>query len=96
VLRDFKGLESAERDLAELVESANATPSTENWEATNLLTVATALVHAARLREETRGSHWREDHPDKDDANWRGHLEITLGADGLRSTYVPTIDEEKQ
>ena len=34
------------------------------WEATNLLTISTALAGAARLREETRGSHWREDFPD--------------------------------
>jgi L-aspartate oxidase len=94
VLRDLKGLELAERDLAELADSADAAPSTENWEATNLLTVATALVHAARLREETRGSHWREDHPEKDDVHWRGHLELTLAADGLSSTYVATSDEE--
>ena len=37
---------------------------TRAWEATNLLTISTALAEAARLREETRGSHWREDFPD--------------------------------
>ncbi len=47
------------------------------WEATDLHTVATALVAAAARREETRGAHWREDHPDADDA-WRGHLVTTL------------------
>ena len=34
------------------------------WETTNLLTVSAALAAAAALREETRGSHWREDFPD--------------------------------
>ena len=48
------------------------------WETTNLHTVAAALVAAARLREETRGSHWREDFPDSDDEHWRGHLDVTL------------------
>ena len=33
------------------------------WEATNLLTISTALAAAASMREETRGSHWREDFP---------------------------------
>ena len=37
------------------------------WETTNLLTVGSALLAAAQEREETRGSHWREDHPDRDD-----------------------------
>ena len=38
------------------------------WETTNLHTVSTLLAGAALLREETRGSHWREDFPDRDDA----------------------------
>ena len=42
-------------------------PTSAAWEATNLLTVAAALVAAAPLREETRGSHWRDDFPDRDD-----------------------------
>jgi L-aspartate oxidase len=47
-------------------------------------------VQAALLREETRGSHWRDDFPDRDDARWGGHLDTTLSADGaLVSTYVP-------
>ena len=32
------------------------------------------LVHHAVLREETRGSHWREDYPDRDDEKWRVRL----------------------
>ncbi|MEW9533322.1 L-aspartate oxidase [Microbispora sp. NPDC049125] len=58
-------------------------PCTESWEATNLLTVASALVAAAAEREETRGSHWREDHPERDDDHWRLHIDIALSAEGL-------------
>ncbi|MFJ2032876.1 L-aspartate oxidase [Streptosporangium sp. NPDC087985] len=64
-------------------------PCTESWEATNLLTVASALVAAARNREETRGSHWREDFPERNDAWWLGHLDVTLTAEGMTMTYVP-------
>jgi aspartate oxidase len=90
VLRDVKGLDEAERGLLELAAtSPDAEPSTENWEATNLHTVARALVQVAKLREETRGSHWRDDFPDRDDDHWRGHLDTTLSADGtLGSEYV--------
>jgi L-aspartate oxidase len=42
-------------------------PSTGSWEMTNLLFVGRALAQAALVREETRGSHWREDFPDADD-----------------------------
>jgi L-aspartate oxidase len=84
VLRDLKGLETAARELAELAEPAGAVPSgTENWEATNLLTVASVLASVARRREETRGSHWRDDFPDRDDERWRAHLDVTLSADGM-------------
>jgi L-aspartate oxidase len=86
VLRDLKGLDEAERGLADLTATSVDEASTENWEATNLLTVAAALVQAARLREETRGSHWREDFPDRDDEHWLGHLDTTLTAEGALST----------
>ncbi|MFE3452715.1 L-aspartate oxidase [Nonomuraea sp. NPDC059194] len=64
-------------------------PCVESWETTNLLTVASVLVAAAHARLETRGSHWREDHPDRDDENWLGHLDITLTPEGLAMTYTP-------
>ncbi|MEU1667285.1 L-aspartate oxidase [Streptomyces sparsogenes] len=58
-----------------------AEPGVESWEATNLLLVARALVAAALRREETRGCHWREDRPDRDDRAWRRHLLVTLRPD---------------
>ncbi|MEU3714084.1 L-aspartate oxidase [Streptomyces catenulae] len=54
-------------------------PGVEAWEATNLLCVARVLVAAAQRREETRGCHWREDHPGRDDTAWRRHFRIALG-----------------
>ncbi|MGW2325585.1 L-aspartate oxidase [Streptomyces sp. NPDC001700] len=67
-----------------------AEPGVETWEATNLLLVARVLVAAALRREETRGCHWREDRPDRDDAAWQRHLLVTLGPDG--SLGVRTTD----
>jgi aspartate oxidase len=57
--------------LAELGTRTSDEPHPRRWEATDLHAVATALVAAATLREETRGAHWREDHPEASDA-WRG------------------------
>ncbi len=67
----------------EALQAAGATrgrPSTATWEATNLLTIATALVAAALRREETRGSHWREDFPAAR-PEWLGHLIARVGPD---------------
>ncbi|WNI17091.1 L-aspartate oxidase [Actinacidiphila sp. ITFR-21] len=55
-----------------------AEPCVETWEATNLGLVARVLVAAARRREETRGCHWREDRPDRDDQRWGRHLVVRL------------------
>ena len=59
----------------------------ESWETTNLLTVSGALADAALLREETRGSHWREDFPDRDDARWAGHFDVTM-RDGVTTSRL--------
>ncbi|WP_055599528.1 L-aspartate oxidase [Streptomyces aureus] len=53
-------------------------PGVDSWETTNLLCVSRVLVAAARRREETRGCHWREDHADRDDTDWRRHLVVRL------------------
>jgi L-aspartate oxidase len=82
VLRDLKGLQTAKHELESLSAASTVLPGTENWEATNLLTVATVLASVAHLREETRGSHWRDDFPDRDDEHWLAHLDVTLTAEG--------------
>jgi len=70
----------AQADIGEVVE-----PCVEAWEATNLHTVANALVAGALLRVETRGCHWREDYPETSPA-WRGHLVTSLVDGGLPET----------
>jgi L-aspartate oxidase len=63
-------------------EGKTAEPCVETWEATNLGTVARVLVAAARRREETRGCHWREDRPERDDRDQRRHLVVRLTPHG--------------
>ena len=43
------------------------------WRHLNLITVATLVAGAALRREESRGGHFREDFPERDDRNWRFH-----------------------
>jgi aspartate oxidase len=91
VIRDAAGLARAAGSLQKLAAQRSSDPRTESWEATNLLTVASALVAAASRRAETRGAHWREDCPERDDEHWCGHLDLRLGPDGTISLdYLPT------
>jgi L-aspartate oxidase len=80
VLRSADSLAETGATLAGLGTS-HAPARNVNWEAANLVTVASALVAAAATRIETRGCHWREDFPDADPA-WLGHLRATIGGDG--------------
>jgi L-aspartate oxidase len=84
VLRDRGSVRRSMTDLTELRMRTSAEPCTEAWEATNLHLVASALAGAALEREETRGSHWRQDFPDRDDEHWRAHL-VTRLVDGTIS-----------
>ncbi|WP_030163711.1 L-aspartate oxidase [Spirillospora albida] len=88
VLRGAEGLSRAARELEALAaRGGDVEPGVRAWEATNLHAVATAIVAAARLREETRGSHWREDFPERADARWRGHLVTRRAGNGLVTAY---------
>jgi L-aspartate oxidase len=88
VLRSADSLARAAKELARLGEQ-RTTPRNAAWEATNLLTVASALVASAYARLETRGCHWREDYPTAAD-EWRGHL---LEAIGPRGGLTLTFEE---
>jgi L-aspartate oxidase len=90
-LRDATGLDSCAADLRSLASIRSERPGLEAWEATNLMTVATAIVASARLREESRGAHWRDDFTGRR-AEWQGHLIAAQSDAGLRHTFVPVGD----
>ncbi|PYI50244.1 L-aspartate oxidase [Paenibacillus flagellatus] len=48
----------------------------EEYEFANLLTLAMLTTEAALLREESRGGHYREDFPERDDFVWRKHIQL--------------------
>jgi succinate dehydrogenase / fumarate reductase flavoprotein subunit len=63
---------------------------TEALELGFLLDLAETLVVSALARTESRGAHFREDFPKRDDANWMVHTLVRRGADGrLSLDYKP-------
>ena len=74
VLRSDASLARAQESLRLLHDTSGGVEGTEDWETTDLYLVSRVLVDHARQRIETRGSHWREDYPERDDARWRVRL----------------------
>ncbi len=90
VLRTNESTRKTVAILDGIIAEGGGIPCTESWETTNVAMVARVIAQSAALREETRGSHWREDFPHVDDEHWRvrilarrkpdGQLDVTRSA----------------
>ena len=63
------------------------------WKQFNLVTVARLIARAALRRQESRGAHYRQDFPERDDVNWKIHLvdHIDTALDHVRSKRVKAL-----
>jgi L-aspartate oxidase len=79
VLRTPEGLKQAQAILDTLASNVSpaVVPTRKAFEATNMLTIASAVVAAAQARTESRGCHRRIDVTEPDPA-WQRHLVATL------------------
>jgi L-aspartate oxidase len=96
VLRSADSLHRAADELRQLARSDSASPSTEDWETTNLHQIATVLVRHATQRQETRGSHWREDFPERDEGRWRVRLLTRVEPGGALTTREEPVTGDAQ
>ena len=67
---------------------ADVAPTRRNFEATNILTVATAVAASALARTESRGCHRRTDFTEQR-ADWVCHLEVALTSDSVTIRGIP-------
>lgn len=65
------------------------TDLTEAIELESLLNLAHIILLSAITREESRGAHFREDYPERDDQNWLKHTLIRKTEEGYRFSYKP-------
>jgi L-aspartate oxidase len=54
------------------------------FEQRNLLDVAEVIISAAEFRTESRGAHYRSDHPERNDKDWTTNVFVTREADTVK------------
>jgi L-aspartate oxidase len=79
LLRDASGLRAMERELERM--RAEIAPAAEraSLELANLHAVAELIVNSSLVREESRGAHYRNDFPRRDDAHFARHSVVRSG-----------------
>ena len=86
LLRDAEGLLSLRSDLERLSEQLPEPVDRASLEIHNLVTVASLIAESALAREESRGAHFRNDFPARNDSRFARHsvvhrVEETIGAE---------------
>lgn len=78
IIRNEKDLKIANFTIDKLYSHLiKSDSSLEYYEVINMLTVARIIVQAALWRKESRGGHYRQDYPKRDDLRWVTHMSFT-------------------
>ena len=83
ILRTRQSLTRALREFEQIAGSRTLRVASRNF-----VTVALLIARSALWREESRGAHFRWDHPERDDARWRVHSIARLDSDISASEVI--------
>jgi succinate dehydrogenase / fumarate reductase flavoprotein subunit len=100
VFRDKKGLGRAVDEISDLKERNREVGLSnrgrrfnyelmEAFELEYMLEQAEVILTSGLSREESRGAHFREDFPHRDDANWLKHTLVTSTPEGPKIAFKP-------
>jgi succinate dehydrogenase / fumarate reductase flavoprotein subunit len=100
VFRDEAGLQTARERIDELREEADRAWIDDQGTVFNqdvlgalelgyMIDCAEATVVGAIERKESRGAQFRTDYPERNDAEWLKHIDITRNGDGPKVSYSP-------
>ncbi len=103
MFRTGEGMQSALQTVRELRERYKHIPLHDRgkifntelmnlWELGNLLAIAELVTVCAIARPESRGAHYREDYPKRDDVNWLKHTLSWVKPNGeIELRYKPVV-----
>jgi len=63
----------------------------ETLELSFMLDLSEAIIVSATVRKESRGAHYREDFPNRDDKNFLKHTLVSRSPDGPKISYKPVV-----
>ncbi|MCK5768633.1 MAG: L-aspartate oxidase, partial [Candidatus Atribacteria bacterium] len=76
ITRTYKGLVEAQKKIAQWKSYLNREfTEIDQIELINLVTLADLVTRSALTRKESRGAHYRQDFPNRDDVNWKRYIE---------------------
>ncbi|ADC88924.1 succinate dehydrogenase or fumarate reductase, flavoprotein subunit [Thermocrinis albus DSM 14484] len=100
IFRDERSLREAYEELSELLERWHHVPVVDKskvfntnllevMELRNMLELARVVAYCALHRRESRGGHYREDYPERDDENFLKHSLVWWDGQDLKLEYIP-------
>ena len=81
IVRSESSLKETLWTLDKLARATTIFANVDAWETTNLYFLANAIARSALERTESRGSHWREDHPETS-REWEKRIHQSIDGNG--------------